>query len=381
MLRALRRLDVAVMVGLVIFTLAGCSSKQHEEVLAIGKCIKASKYLEDDHLAAAAEYRGSIALKNVQGGAKYAMEIGQEIRDEAEPQGSSTSLAHVLGVAQKWKNSSYCKQVELDFAEHIDELAKASMPPVPDTTGDPSSCQKYMAQFEMYTNRYAKQYREKLGQSLRITLEGSLGRLKDFQRSVAKEKLDGDDFGHFALEMYSQCGAGGALSEKVAASKTMQTVASPTTVEIRAFILETKTNHGDCGEFAQDYCKADLMLIAAETALESSVKCDQDMTGKTCPAKASVLIEREFNALEKAELLRMQDKYQKFVADPEKYDYNAHSNIDALSEKCKRGAIEKGLRETAYSEYVKMVCMPQARKDYLKPQTAILARITMRLAS
>lgn len=381
MLQASRHLGVVSMIWLAIAALAGCSNKQHEEVLAIGKCIKASKYLEDGYLDAAAEYRVSFALKNVQGGAKYAMEVGQEIRDESEPQGASTSVAHVLEVAQKWKNSSYCKQVESDFATHIDELAKASMSPVPDKTGDPSSCQKYVAQFEIYTNGYARQYHQQLGKSLRTTLEGSLGRLKDFQRNVAQDELAGADFGRFALEMYDQCKKGGALSEKIAASKEMQTVASPTTVEIQAFILEARTNRGDCGEFAQDYCKADMMLVAAETALDNSVKCDQDTADNACAAKASALIEREFQTLEKAKLLNMQEKYQKFVADPEKYDYNAHSNIDALSEKCKRGAIDKGLRDTAYSEYVKAVCLPQARKDFLQPQTTILARIKARLAS
>jgi hypothetical protein len=253
--------------------------------------------------------------------------------------------------------------------------------PVVDRNADPASCQKYVEQLDIYTSRYAAQHRAELSKALHASLEGSLGQLKDFQLEVAKTRLAGDDFGKFAYEIYEQCKAGGALSEKIALTKSMQEAQSPTTKGLDAFLLEVRTNKGDCGEFPQDYCRADLILKAAEAALVKSEECDRNIKDPTCAATADDLIKRELEPLEKAQLLAMQEKYTKFMAEPEKYDYNAHSNIDRLAEQCKHGAINKGLRDAAYSSYVAATCMPNARKDFLKPTADILARISARLSS
>lgn len=368
-----------VVVSLLAIALAACSSKQHDEVVALSKCMKAANYLEDSNLGAAAEYRASFALKNIQGGAKYAMDVAQELRDEAEPQGSSTNPAHVIDVAQKWKDSSYCKKVEADFAVHVDEQVKANLAPVADSTGDKESCNKYVVQVEMYTGRHAQKYHAQVEQSIRASLDGSLGRLKDFQRDVAKEKLAGAGFGAFAAEVYEQCKAGGALSEKILLSKSMQEAQSPTTKALVSY-LEVQANKGDCGEFPQDYCKGEYLLTAAATALEKSRKCDQDPATSGCAASSDDMIKQEFEVLEHEKLVSMQEKYAKYVADPEKFDGNAQNNILVVAEKCKRGAIEKGLRDVAYGDYVRSTCLPQAKKEFVRPQAEILARVTARLS-
>ncbi|WP_156894980.1 hypothetical protein [Janthinobacterium sp. 1_2014MBL_MicDiv] len=379
-LKQLRNWGAVIACGFSIF-LSGCTSSEHEQIISIGKCAKAANYLEDSSLRAATEYRAKIALKDVPANPRYAMEVAQEIRDEAEPYGSSTSIVDVLKVALEWKNSSYCKQVEADFATHIAERVKSNLPVIADTTGDPASCQKYVAQVDIYTSRHAKKYHAQMGQVLQATLNASAGRLKDFQMDAVKHKINSTDFGEFALDVYAQCQAGGALSEKIGTSQFVQKLQSPATKEINSFLTEARTTKGDCGEFPQDYCAADFMIMAAERALQRSVQCDRNPLEKNCTSTSDILIKQEFKALENEKLVSMQEKYENYIAHPEKYNYNTYSNIHAIADKCKRGAIDKGLRDGAYSDYVAANCMPQARIAFLKPQQEILDRIKARLSS
>lgn len=361
--------------------LGGCGNSQHKEVLALAKCMKAANYLEDDTLGAAAEYRARTALKNVQGSAKYAMEVAQELSDEAEPQGSSTSVGHVIKVAQEWKTSSYCQQVESDFTAHIDEQVSTHSQPVIDRNSDLTSCQKYVEQFDIYTSRHAAKHHAEMAKVVQASLAGSLGQLKDFQLAAVKGRLEAGEFGQLASETYEQCKTGGALSEKIALAKSVQELHSPATKEIKQFILSVQNNNVDCGEFPQDYCRATLLFEAASSALAKSEECDRDLKNRDCAASADELIKREFEPLEKAQLLSMQEKYTNFVTEPEKHDPNAAGNIYALAEKCKQGAFARGLRDAAYRNYAAETCMPNARKDYVKPVAEKLAKINARLSS
>jgi hypothetical protein len=361
--------------------LGACGNSQHKEVLALAKCMKAANYLEDDALGAAAEYRARTAWKNVQGSAKYAMEVAQELRDEAEPYGSSTGVGHVIKVAQEWKTSSYCQQVETDFAAHIDEQVSTHSQPVIDRNSDPASCQKYVEQFDIYTSRHAAKHHAEMAKVVHASLAGSVSQLKDFQLAAVKARLEGGEFGQLAYETYEQCKTGGALSEKIALAKSVQELKSPATKEIKQFMLDVQNNKVDCGEFPQDYCRATLLFEAASSALAKSEQCDRDFKNRDCAASADELIKGEFQPLEKAQLLSMQEKYTNFVTEPEKHDSNAAGNIYALAEKCKQGAVAKGLRDAAYSSYVAETCMPNARKDYVKPAAEKLVKINARLSS
>jgi hypothetical protein len=361
--------------------LTACGNKQHKEVLALAKCIKAANYLQDGTLEAAADYRARTVMKDVQGSAKYAMEIGQELRDEAEPQGSSTNLGHIFEVAREWKTSDYCVQVESDFAAHIDGQVMLHSQPVADRNADPASCQKYVEQFDVYASRHTSKHRAEMEKAVHATLEGSLGKLKEFQLDAARKKLQGEDFRQFAREIYEGCKGGGALSEKISLAKSMQALQSPATKQIKEYLLNAGAPRRDCGEFAQDYCKSELMLQAAELALAKSEECDRNGGDGSCSSTAEVLILREFDALEKEQLLSMQEKYTNYMADPEKADPNARSNIGAIADVCKMGAISRGMRNTEYTAYVAATCMPNARRDFLKPTAEKLARINAHLSS
>ena len=359
--------------------LVGCTSKEHDKILAVGKCMKAANYLDDSSLAAATDYHAKSALKDIPASPQLAMEIGQELRDEAEPYGSSTHIADVLKVALEWKNSSYCKQVESDFADLIEGQVKSNIQVISDTTGDPKSCQKYVAQFDLYSSRHARKYNAQMGQALHSTLKASSGRLKNFQIDAVNKAVGSSEFKELAVQVYRLCQVGGAISEKIFLTDIVQKMQSPTTAELKAALSNTRTPNGDCGEFSEHYCTANLRAMAEQQALQRSISCDHDIAVKDCTATAEFLTKEEFHKLEISELLRMREKYENYLADPEKYNPNTRSNIYSIAQKCKKSAIEKGLRGADYDAYDAATCMPEARKAFLKPQAEMLAKVMARL--
>jgi len=92
--------------------IAGCGSSLNDEILSAGRCYRAAKHLNDEELLRATEKEmEKLAARLEQSGQGRNLmrgEISTKLSDELQPQGTSTSMEHMLRTVKKWQSSDYC---------------------------------------------------------------------------------------------------------------------------------------------------------------------------------------------------------------------------------------------------------------------------------
>jgi hypothetical protein len=228
-LKRLLRVTSLIAAIVALASAAACSGPE-DEVLSIGRCYKAARYLEDADLMGAAEYRMKHALAHIDGSPREAMEINQRLLDEAEPQGSSTDPVYTLRVAQKWKDSGYCTKTQSEFQDFIAQQVAANSRSFGNPAEDAASCPAYRAQFGMtFLNRYARKSRDDLLPYLRQTIHDASAALSPEQSALADQALAGPGMTRFATGIFKNCEAAGSLRAAIAAAPELEAARSDAT--------------------------------------------------------------------------------------------------------------------------------------------------------
>ena len=143
-------------------------------------------------------------------------------------------------------------------------------------------------------------------------------------------------------------------------------------------------SEASCGNLPELYCLADIQKQAVNIALNTSRSCDEiDNSDSACVEDFEEMYRVEFKKLELTHLSKEKAKLERYIENPVGSrlfnSVNAQGNIYLISEKCKRAAVNRGLRGAAYQKEVKEVCEPSATIEFLTPQIAILKKVVERI--
>ena len=365
---------------LIITFISGCTSSKDDEILKIGRCHKAAQTLDDLFLKDATEFRMQSSLKDHHGSTRDAMVIGEKLQNEIQPQGSSTPFEYSIKIANSWKNTDYCKEVENNFSKYIEDLVSQRLK-LADSNSNPLSCNDLKIDSTLaYKNRHTKKYQKDFDARLIKSVDEMANNLKAHHAVYIKKELLKSDYKNIIIEISEKCIADEPAINSLKKLNILKELESPTTKKIRDSI-NSHENMNDCGAIPEVYCKSRIMLASAKNAYKFSSACDIDYSNNdSCQDDADGFVYKEFYEAQKKLLTTAKQKYENYIKDPKKYDHNTDGNVYLIAEKCKGEAISKGLRGDAYQAYSKNVCQPRAMEEFLKPKVDILQKINDELA-
>lgn len=283
-------------------------------------------------------------------------------------------------ILTEWFKSPYCQSLLRSFQDFV--VASYSRSLVDKSTRE-VSCDAFSQQYRFTYMSDAPSYRNPLLAGLRATLNDSLYKLNNVQRSHVLSRISGDGLRSFGREVDGQCSEGSLLSDSLVDMPSLFVVESARSSEIKKEIDAPK-NLG-CGTLKELYCLDDIRRAAYNDAYEMSVQCDrQDGRAGDCSLNSRQLMEAYFYRAEVKKLKDEIGRHQRYVNDPiSSGDFgsaNASGNIYQIAEDCKQDAIAKGLHNEAFRKYSEEVCTPQARAKYVAPQAAALKKLKARLS-
>jgi len=151
------------------------------------------------------------------------------------------------------------------------------------------------------------------------------------------------------------------------------------TASIVEFVSE-HTGDTECGDIKEVYCKADILRHAARLAYNDSLKCDKAVEiNAFCAVDGERFVNRRANEIESLVLQIILEKLIAYLAEPEKSNANSSGIISNLSELCMQEAIKSGLRGKAYYDHRDLICIPQARAEFIKPQQELFKKVKYRV--
>lgn len=379
----LRLLNAKLLVSTILtfILITGCSFFQEEEVYSLAKCGRAASILQDFPFKEAIDFKANSVLKNVKGSAREAMMIGEKLREETEPQGTSTPPVYTLRIAQKWRDSSYCSKIEKEFSEHIQERVNSYTKESISNNNSESSCERFSEQYEFtYRYRATKKFKFELIAAMQSRIGNNLTLLKPFQREFAEAEVKNTNFGDIASEIYSQCKLGGSLASAIQAAPAFKNVQSSVSKSIGDLIGVHKGD-SDCGELKEFYCSSTLLNAALRNAYNKSLKCDRSPTfSDYCLLKANDFVAREIFEIEIPILNSAKKKIEEYIQNPRKFNVNFDGNIYLIVRECQVGAQKRDLQGDLFKDYSQNVCLPQAVKEFVSPQVGILKKINKRIS-
>lgn len=363
--------------AIVLIAATGCSFFRDDPVVALAKCIKASNYLEDAELRAAAE-RKQEQMRDPRMTPRENSLLGEKLRDEAQPQGPSTDPRYVVKVAEKWRASPACQEMKKEFTAYTETRVQALLNPALTVT-DPRSCARLREQFvAAYRDTFARGYRPQLESALRTTLQDAGRGLKPFQAEYFQAQMEAGKLQQLAGELGVACEAGGPVAERARSMKSVAAQESPNSLALKK--LDETPVARDCGDLPQVFCRSELWKQAVAEAYHASRSCDQDLvTQEECAGGPDAMVHRAFRRRQVDALAAERGKAARNLETPENVIGGLRDLVARDSAACTMKAERAGLRGAQYEEHVQSACIEPARAKYLRPLQDYLAMITARL--
>jgi hypothetical protein len=146
---------------------------------------------------------------------------------------------------------------------------------------------------------------------------------------------------------------------------------------VTRYIAEHQEPSG-CGTLPEVYCEADIVRAAERYALQVGNGCDIGNGGsETCPIDPEAVVIRkereiELQALERKRATLESQLSSVYLSPP--------SSFYQDTELCKRKALNSGLRNEVYQQYVTSTCLPEARAARAKPLKDLLDRVDAKIS-
>jgi len=146
---------------------------------------------------------------------------------------------------------------------------------------------------------------------------------------------------------------------------------------VTRYIAEHQELSG-CGTLSEVYCEADIVRAAERYALQVGNGCDiGNSAGETCPINPEVVVVRKEREIELQALERKRDTLESQLS---LVDLSPPSSFYQDMESCKRSALNSGLRNELYQQYVTSTCLPKARAARAKPLKDLLDRVDAKIS-
>lgn len=133
-----------------------------------------------------------------------------------------------------------------------------------------------------------------------------------------------------------------------------------------------------CGTLAEVYCEADIVRAAERYALQVGSGCDiGNGASEKCPINPeAVVVQKE----REIELQALERKRATLARQISSVDLSPPSSFSRDMESCKRSALNSGLRNEVYQQYVTSTCLPVARAAQAKPLKDLLDRVDAKIS-
>lgn len=368
--------------AILLTTLAGCSFFQEDEVYSLSKCGMAANILQDNELLRATDYKAQTVLKDTKGSAKQAMKIGEKLREETQPQGSSSDPRHTLKVAQKWRDSSYCQSATKEFGTYVHAKVAAYLTPAMADVQANNSCKVFQDHYAItYRDQSTLKFKSELEQALKNRIDGQAGLLKSFQKEFVASIKNSRDLEALGGQISAQCKLGGELSSAITSSPILRNLKSPITGEILAQ-MNAQPRSSECGDLAQVFCSSSVASTALQKAYRASVACDQLVgSDSSCFRSAAEFVSNEIKAIEVPLLKAARQKTMESITAARasiETGRELNQEVRKLAIPCQSAAIGRGVKN--YYDYSKTVCIPAAFLEFVKPHQDLLSAIDTRLS-
>lgn len=253
------------------------------------------------------------------------------------------------------------------------------------------SCNKFKEQYSMtYANQStsSEKYREQLEQGLRSTINDSTFKLKKYQVESIAEEISGQKIRSVASNMNDICADDKLLSDRIAKSDAAQYAQSKKTrilsEKSQALDAAKRDVNKECGDLQEIFCVADIRRTAAELAYAQSRECDDKQdSASNCSDDAEEMYRKALLSTELGILNAEKKKREIYINDPAGSRIfnaaNALRGIDMLAEECQQQAVKNGMKGAAFQAHSAAVCVPNATREFLKPQMEELGKIKARL--
>lgn len=141
---------------------------------------------------------------------------------------------------------------------------------------------------------------------------------------------------------------------------------------VRRYIAEQQEQLG-CGDMPEVYCESDVIREANGYALSVASGCDIGaIRDEPCPINAAAVINKKIREIELRALASKQRALEHAITG---VALGAPSSFIEDMQTCKIEALNSGLRDAAYQQYVESKCLPSARAARAKPLKQLLARV------
>ena len=389
----------------VVMATASCGMQEDSEYVKLYKCEQSAMYLlrNEDLMRKATSWKSQMLP---QPGSRDDLMRRVEENNKAMSEVMDGNGALKKQVLLDWYNSDYCKIVLKEYQDYEigeanrreaeiiaknKEVEEAIARQVANYSGSlvnadskEVSCSKFKEQVDItFNNSSTSKFRNELQSGLRTTIKDSSFKLKKFQKEYMESQIADDQIEAIAKSIYRVCQDDSLLSDQIGLSDFVRNQESPRSIQLRRKLHEIQNDRA-CGELSEVYCLADLRRSAGRAALEVSQKCDlSDNIDEGCQTSADEIFTAQLVKIELEELSSEKSKYERYIENPSNSrlfnSANAQGNIYLLMEKCKRSALDNGLRDAEYQKYVKEVCEPKAKLDFVSPQVAVLNKIIQRM--
>jgi len=382
-----------------------CGLSQDDRI-ELYKCEKSAMYLErnEDLMRKATSWKLGTLPQNIESREDFMKFISKTntVMSEVMNEDGSFDKSNLLD----WYNSDYCESVLKEYQDYefgaeeereaaiieknkdeekalLRQVLHYSKSMVSNNTKE-ASCDKFKEQFDItYNNTSTSKYKNDLQIGLRSTIKESSFKLKKFQIDYVESQIADDHLEEFSREIYEACPNEQLLSDQIGLVRSVEYSESPRSKIIKEKLSQVE-NDNKCGDLPEVFCLAELRRTALENAVETSKKCDwEDNIGEQCSLNAEDMYTKELTKAEITKLNEEKLKYERYIENPYKSELfnssNAATMIDDLAEKCKRAAVDSGLRGESYYKQVEEVCTPNAKIEFLSPQAEVLKRIVHRL--